>query len=149
MTFFSSPASLGKYPLTKKQCEAGFELGARLIKQYTLNLNDTMTIQTHYGFGKRNPKTSSFGKIDIIYLMKKYKWSLNKSMQYIKSKKNDVEVLPFFYTQLERFQEILVKNGELRRDIPWEFEGIMDENEKLLRNTYMNGLPPNKLIVNK
>ena len=60
--------NVGKYPLTKKQCEAGFELGAILIKKYKLNIGAPLTIQTHYGFGKRNPQTSSAGKIDIVYL---------------------------------------------------------------------------------
>ncbi|MDD3594394.1 MAG: N-acetylmuramoyl-L-alanine amidase [Candidatus Gastranaerophilales bacterium] len=58
----------GNYPLTQKQCEAGFELGAYLADKYSLNLDTWQTIQTHYGFGKRNPKTSSTGKIDIVYL---------------------------------------------------------------------------------
>ncbi len=57
-----------KYPLTQKQCEVGFELGAKLVKKYNLNIFLSDTIQTHYGFGKRNPKTTSKGKIDIVYL---------------------------------------------------------------------------------
>ena len=65
---FHNRQNTGNYPLTKKQCEVGFELGARLIKKYNLNINEELTIQTHYGFGKRNPKTTSCGKIDIIFL---------------------------------------------------------------------------------
>jgi len=65
---FVSRSNVGNYPLTKKQCEVGFELGAKLAKKYSLNLQDKFSIQTHYGFGKRNPKTTSCGKIDIIYL---------------------------------------------------------------------------------
>ena len=65
---FSSPLNVGRFPLTKIQCETGFNLGARLIQKYNLNLNNPLTIQTHYGFGQRNPKTLSAGKIDIIYL---------------------------------------------------------------------------------
>lgn len=60
--------NIGNYPLTKKQCESGFELGAILAKKYKLNLNNSLSIQTHYGFGKRNYFTSSHGKIDIIFL---------------------------------------------------------------------------------
>ena len=59
---------LTKYPLTRKQLEAGFKLGAELCKKYKLNLSDPLTIQTHYGFGKRHPNTASAGKIDITYL---------------------------------------------------------------------------------
>ena len=84
--------------------------------------------------------------IALIYLMKKYKWSLLKSMQYLKSKKNDVNIMPNFYAQLEKYQQRLIQRGELSRDIPWEFENLIDDEEKLMRNTYMNGLPPDKLI---
>ena len=65
---FTNRYNIGTYPLTKKQCEVGFELGARLIDKYNLNLNEKLTIQTHYGFGQRNKNTISYGKIDIIYL---------------------------------------------------------------------------------
>ena len=65
---FVSKLNTGRFPLTKKQCEAGFELGARLVMKYGLNVNNPLSIQTHYGFGIRNPKTPSAGKIDIIYL---------------------------------------------------------------------------------
>ena len=81
--------------------------------------------------------------VALIYLMKKYKWSLPKSLQYLKSKKNDVEITNYFYIQLENFQKRLILKGELTRDIPWEFENLIDDEEKLLRNTYINGLPPN------
>ena len=68
MCGFTSQYNVGKYPLTAKQVEAGFKLGAELVKEYNLDINKKHTIQTHYGFGQRNPKTSSFGKIDITYL---------------------------------------------------------------------------------
>ena len=88
--------------------------------------------------------------VALIYLMKKYKWSLYKSMQYLKSKKNDVEIPNYFYNQLDNFQKRLIQKGELTRDIPWEFENLINEEEKLMRNTYMNGLPcKNNLNVNE
>ena len=64
---FVSKLNVGRFPLTKIQCEAGFSLGAKLAKQYGLNLDNPLAIQTHYGFGQRNPKTTSAGKIDIVY----------------------------------------------------------------------------------
>ena len=76
----------------------------------------------------------------LIYLMKKYKWSLNKSMQYLKSKKQDVDIPSFFFEQLKNFENRLKQRGELTRDIPWEFEDLPDPEEKLLRNTYLNGV---------
>ena len=77
---------VGNYPLTQKQCEVGFELGARLIEKYNLNINEKQTIQTHYGFGQRNPHTSSFGKIDIIYLPPYPNIEINAIEEFIRSK---------------------------------------------------------------
>jgi len=67
MAGFKSRQFVGAYPLTKKQCEAGFKLLAELAKEYKYIITP-QTVQTHYEFGKANPKTSSAGKIDIIYL---------------------------------------------------------------------------------
>lgn len=53
------------YPLTRIQLERGFELGAKLSKQYDIPLKN---IITHYEFGKKIPYSSSGGKIDITYL---------------------------------------------------------------------------------
>ena len=81
----------------------------------------------------------------IIYLMKKYKWSLNKSMDYLKSKKNDVEIVPYFYIQLVKFEERLKQRGELSSDIPWPSTYLLkDREETLICNTYINGLPSEK-----
>ena len=76
----------------------------------------------------------------LIYLMKKYKWSLKKSMEYLKSKKQDVDIPPFFLSQLIKFESRLIHRGELSKDIPWSFENLKNPEEKLLRNTYINGL---------
>ena len=76
----------------------------------------------------------------LIYLMKKYKWSLKKSMEYLKSKKQDVDIPPYFLSQLIKFESRLIQKGELTKDIPWSFENLKNPEEKLLRNTYINGL---------
>lgn len=55
------------YPLTKKQCEATFKLVADLCKKYKIQITPT-TVLTHYEFGQTHRNTSSYGKIDIIYL---------------------------------------------------------------------------------
>ena len=65
---FTNRFNVGCYPLTLIQCEAGFELGAKLALKYNINLDLPNSVQTHYGFGKRNPQTLSRGKIDIVYL---------------------------------------------------------------------------------
>lgn len=67
MLGFKSRYSIGKYPLTKVQCERAFKLCAELCKKYNIKITP-QTVYTHYEFGKTHPKTSSAGKIDIIYL---------------------------------------------------------------------------------
>jgi N-acetyl-anhydromuramyl-L-alanine amidase AmpD len=64
---FKNRNNVGQYPLTVKQCERAFKLIAELAKKYNIAITAD-TVMTHYEFGKKNPKTSSYGKIDIIYL---------------------------------------------------------------------------------
>lgn len=56
-----------EFPLTRIQCEATFKLVAELCKKYGIRITP-QTVLTHYEFGQTHPKTSSYGKIDIIYL---------------------------------------------------------------------------------
>ena len=42
----------------------------------------------------------------VIYLMKKYSWSVDKCIQYIKSKKEDIEIEPYFIKQLKEYEKI-------------------------------------------
>jgi hypothetical protein len=72
MMGFVSPNKVGKYPLTKVQCERCFKLIAELSEKYNIPITP-QTVMTHYEFGKKNPKTSSAGKIDIVFLPP-YSW---------------------------------------------------------------------------
>ena len=64
---FVSSNKVVKSPITKVQCESMFKLCAKLAKKYSIPIEST-TIMTHYEFGLKNSKTTSKGKIDIIYL---------------------------------------------------------------------------------
>ena len=64
---FSSVKSPGKELLTKEQCEAGFKFIAQLCKKY--DIDPTLeNVFTHFEFGQQHKDTTSYGKIDIIYL---------------------------------------------------------------------------------
>ena len=78
----------------------------------------------------------------IIYLMKKYKWSLKKSIEYLRSKKQDIDIPLYFFEQLQKFENRMKMRKELTVDVPWEFEGLKDPEEKVMRNTYLNGFKP-------
>ena len=67
MLGFKNRNNIGNYPLTKKQVESCFSYIAKLCKKYKIQVTPN-TVFTHYEFGKRNPNTTSKGKIDIIYL---------------------------------------------------------------------------------
>lgn len=62
---YRSATSVGNYPIKKNQCERMFKLCAELSKKYNISVKN---IITHYEFGKNYPKTTSAGKIDIVYL---------------------------------------------------------------------------------
>ena len=62
-----TPVSKTKYPLTKVQLEKMFKLTAILCQSYGI-VPSVNTVMTHYEFGKKNPKTSSAGKIDLTHL---------------------------------------------------------------------------------
>ena len=85
MCGFRSSTDVGKYPLTKKQCEATFKLIAQLCKKYKLAVNP-QTVLTHYEFGKAHPNTSSAGKIDIIYLPPYPEQTTDKIGNFIRNK---------------------------------------------------------------
>lgn len=85
MAGFKNQNFVGKYPIVKKQFESTMEFCARLIKKYGLEINP-QTVMTHYEFGIKNPKTTSAGKIDIVYLPP-YSWvAKNEVGSFIRSK---------------------------------------------------------------
>ncbi len=85
MAGFINKLSVGKYPILKKQFEKTMEFCANLVKKYNLEVTP-QSVLTHYEFGIKNPKTSSAGKIDIIYLPP-YSWvEKNEVGSFIRSK---------------------------------------------------------------
>lgn len=85
MLGYHSPKNIGKYPITKIQTEKLFEFTAKLCKDYNLQITPN-TVMTHYEFGKRNPKTTSAGKIDITYLPSYPTVSVDKVGDFIRNK---------------------------------------------------------------
>ena len=82
--------------------------------------------------------------IVVIYLMRKYNWSVDKCIEYIKSKKEDIEIEPYFIKQLKEYEVRLSKiNGVTTNN--WNELSNNNNDENLLRNTYVNGIPVKKL----
>lgn len=82
---FQNSKNVGKYPLTKKQCEATFKLIAELCKKYNIAITPE-TVLTHYEFGRLHPSTSSAGKIDISFIPYLPKLSPNEIGDFIRNK---------------------------------------------------------------
>ena len=83
----------------------------------------------------------------IIYLMKKYNWSLRKCIEFIQSKKHDVDIPKFFLEQLYNFGIRLDKNFKGKKKENWiDDDNYVDLEERLMRNTYVNGLPSDKNV---
>ena len=85
MSGFVSNSVCGYYPITRKQFEVCMKFVAELCKKYKIPISEK-TVLTHYEFGRANPKTSSAGKIDIIFLPP-YPWvKKNEVGSFIRSK---------------------------------------------------------------
>lgn len=82
---FKDQNNIGKYPITLKQFESCMKLCADLCKKYSINISPD-TVMTHYEFGQKHPQTTSYGKIDIIYLPP-YPWVSKKDIgSFIRTK---------------------------------------------------------------
>lgn len=85
MANFRSKTNQGNFPITKVQFEATMKLCAELAKKYNIKIAPD-TVLTHYEFGQINPRTTSYGKIDIIFLPP-YPWiSKDDVGSFIRSK---------------------------------------------------------------
>lgn len=79
----------------------------------------------------------------IIYLMKKYNWALVKCLDFLSSKKQDVDIPKYFLAQLALFETRLGINRNPQnnnKNYTWDESQIKDDEEMLMRNTYINGL---------
>lgn len=85
MAEFKNSKNVGKYPISKIQFESTMDLCAKLAKKYDIQISP-QTVMTHYEFGLKNPKTTSAGKIDIVYLPP-YQWVAKEDVgKFIRTK---------------------------------------------------------------
>ncbi len=80
----------------------------------------------------------------LIYFIRKFRWSLKKSIEFLKSKKTDIDIPSFFMNQLSNFEVRLTKIGMGPKSTNWNDVGTgllsdIDNEEVLIRNTYING----------
>ena len=79
----------------------------------------------------------------LIYLIRKFRWSLKKSLEFLASKKNDIFIPNYFLSQLNAYEDRLFKIGQGPNSNSWNeiSTGNMndiDNEEVLIRNTFVN-----------
>lgn len=74
------------------------------------------------------------------YLMRKYGWGLRKTMEFLSSRRPDLNLKPAFLQQLSGYERRLMQQGKQKLSLDWDdtqFSNLESE-ELLLRNTYIN-----------
>ena len=75
----------------------------------------------------------------LAYLMRKYKWALTKSLEFLNSRKPDCKIKPNFLFQLVRLENRLARIENISYSKNWDLSD--NAEEILLRNTYLNSRP--------
>ena len=85
MANFKNKNDIGDFPITKVQFESAMKLCANLAKKYDIQVKPE-NVMTHFEFGQKHPETTSYGKIDIVFLPP-YPWvSADDVGSFIRSK---------------------------------------------------------------
>jgi len=80
----------------------------------------------------------------LIYFIRKFRWSLKKALDFLRSKKPDIDIPSYFINQLSNYEIRLTKIGEGPKSTSWNDLGTglvtdLDNEELLIRNTFLNG----------
>ena len=76
------------------------------------------------------------------YLMKKYRWTLNKALQYVQSRRDDIALKPAFHRQLLSFERRLGMAYELSSGWDVPPSPSSEHDDLILFNTYLNSQHP-------
>ncbi|CAK60349.1 unnamed protein product (macronuclear) [Paramecium tetraurelia] len=77
-----------------------------------------------------------------VYLMKKYRWTLYKTLQFMHNRRPDLEMKAHFFNQLLSIETRLQKQGYGAKTFNWDELYTQGENDEILiRNTYLNSQP--------
>ena len=71
--------------------------------------------------------------------MKKYRWTVAKSIEFLTSKKQDIDIMKPFLTQLNNFESRLTKVNNIRSS-DWIADNTsnLDYEETIMKNTFLN-----------
>uniref|UniRef100_A0A7S1AMV4 Tyrosine-protein phosphatase domain-containing protein n=1 Tax=Noctiluca scintillans TaxID=2966 RepID=A0A7S1AMV4_NOCSC len=74
------------------------------------------------------------------YMMKRYNWGLRKTMEFLSSRRPDLNLKPTFLQQLSGYERRLMAQSKVPFSLDWTHAdfGKLECEELLLRNTYLN-----------
>ncbi|KAL4473170.1 hypothetical protein ABPG72_007400 [Tetrahymena utriculariae] len=76
------------------------------------------------------------------YLMKKFKWTLYKTLEFLNTRRPDLEIRASFFHQLTALEQKLYRQGEGAKSASWQElsdeSGRIESEELLVRNTFLN-----------
>jgi len=75
------------------------------------------------------------------YMMRAFNWGLKKTMEFLSSRRPDLNLKPCFLQQLSAHERRLMQNSKHRFTLSWDdplTDTRADSEELLLRNTYLN-----------
>lgn len=83
----------------------------------------------------------------LIYCIRKLRWSMKKSLEFLASKKSDIDIPGYFLTQLNNYEARLCSIGQGPKTHSWSelssnigTGSDVNNEEVLLRNTFVNSL---------
>jgi len=79
----------------------------------------------------------------IAFMMKKYSWSLRKTMEFLMARRPDISLKATFLQQLSQFERRLINFGSERLTTDWSDTPLRNQHpieceELILRNTFIN-----------
>ena len=86
----------------------------------------------------------------ILYMMNKFKWPLKKCYDYVSTKKKDIDINNYYKEQLKKIEIKICGEDNIIDDekLFWIGEELTDENELIMKNTYMNEVQDYELRKN-
>jgi hypothetical protein len=94
---------------------------------------------------------SRAASVIAVYLMRKYKWTLLKTLEFLNSRRPDLEMRTTFIQQLTDHEQRLAARGMGAQSSKWveiaPSNKFLESEELLLRNTYVNAQPMEQQIT--
>ncbi len=125
--------------------EDAVKLGEGVLVHSLKGQSRSCCVLTAY-FMKRFPFKENF-----FYIFIRYRWSLYKTLEFLTSRRSDLEIRTSFYHQLLNLESRLFQQVEGHVTVNWFEVGQENDGEELLlRNTFLNArsAPFDEALVN-